>query len=175
MISVEENNRQLNWWRERLEESKDWNSLPKETRRRLLNTFKQCMRDLINLDITDKELIKLVQYTDIPTVFDAVISVIALSDVEKKDRRAILAYLTRVILNSEKGRLNVEPMWHKESPRPKRRGKVVTSEYARQFDPYNFKENMTCKFCGTKIRSNNVTGVCTKCQHRGRNGRESEH
>ena len=169
MILVEESNRQICWWRERLDKSKDWNSLPKESRKDLLNKFKQCIRDLICLDITDKELVKLVQLTDVPTVFDAVISVVALPEVEKKDRWAVLAYLTRVVLNSEKGKFNaVEPTWHREIKRRQRKGKIVTVEHAQRFNPYDFKNKILCKQCGKRINISNATGVCTKCQRKGR-------
>lgn len=167
--NIENSNNLIRWWREQLEGNVDWNSLPNASKKQLLIKLQRCVSALLDFHITKDELLRLVQLTDIPTVFDSCISMLALPDLNRKNKYQILAYLTRVVLNSQLGKFKQEPVWHKETPSKKKKGKIATLEYAQRHDPYNFKQRF-CKFCGGKINSNNATGVCTSCQKKGRNG-----
>jgi hypothetical protein len=167
MSDIEDSTNLISFWRERLENSADWNSLPRETRKKLLFDFQRGIKALADLDVSQEELLQLIQLTDVPTVFDAVISMIAAPNFDKNKYRA-LAYLKQIVLNSEKGRISTRT-YHIPPPNPKRKGKIADINYVRQYNPYDFK-SQKCKFCGNKINSSNTTGVCTKCQQKGRNG-----
>ena len=167
-VSIEDNNNLIGWWRKQLEGNNDWNSLPNETKRQLLLKLQQCVSALLQVYITKEEILKLIQLTDITTVFSSCVSMLALPDLEHKNKHQILAYLTRVILNSEIAKIKVDPIWQSPLQPEKKKGKIATLEYAKKYDPYNFKP--TCKVCGSHININNTTGVCSKCQKKGRNG-----
>jgi len=176
MVSnIEEGVGLIRWWRDKLEGNEDWNSLPKASREKLLINLQRGVSALTSIHVTKKELLHLIQLTDVPTVFEACISMAALPDLDSKDKHQALAYLTRIVLNSELGKFKKEPTWHREPPKRKRNGEIASLEYAQKYNPYNFKR-FKCKVCGARIRSDNVTGVCTKCQHNGvKDGREIEH
>ena len=170
MHSIDDSDKLISWWREQLEGSNDWNSLPNETKKIYLLKLQRCVSALLDVFITKNEILKLVQYTDIITVFESCISTLALPDLERKNKHQILAYITRVILNSELAKSRRDPTWHVHTPTKKRKGRVATSDYAKKYNPYNFKPLPTCKICSKRIRIDNVTGVCTDCQKKGRNG-----
>ena len=166
--TIDDSNNLIRWWREQLEGCEDWNSLPIATRKQLLVKLQRCVSALIHLHIDKEELLKLIQLTDIPTVFDALISMLALPDLERKNKYQALAYLTRVVLNSELGKLKSKPVWHTAPPSRKKKGKIATLDYAKKFDPYQMYR--FCKECSSKIRIDNATGICSDCQKKGRNG-----
>lgn len=167
-VNIDDSNNLIGWWREQLEGSSDWNSLPNETKRQLLVKLQMCVSALLQVYISKEEILKLVQLTDITTVFASCISMLALPDLERKNKHQVLAYLTRVILNSEIAKIKKDPVWHVPPPPKKKKGKIATLEYAKRYDPYNFKP--VCSVCKHHIRVDNITGVCSKCQKKGRNG-----
>ena len=165
---IEDSNNLISWWRKQLEETTSWNSLPNEGKKDLLLKLQRCVNALLHVYVTKEELLKLVQLTDVITVFESCISMLALPDLERKNKHQVLAYLTRVVLNSELAKIRKDPTWHVHLPTKKRKGKIATLDYAKKFNPYNFKSH--CKVCGNRIRIDNATGVCSKCQKKGRNG-----
>lgn len=165
MTNIEDSDKTLSWYRKRLETTEDWNSLPERTKKDLLSKLQQSISALLHFYIGKEELLKLVQLTDIQTVFDACITVLAaLPDFEHKNRRQVLAYLTKVVVSTELAQNRQDPEWHNPPPAKRKRGKIATLEFADKYDPYNFKRAPTCKNCGKRIRIDNVTGVCTDCQ-----------
>lgn len=172
MVNIDDSSNLIKWWRNQLEGTQDWNALPKESRKQLLIKLQRCVNALLDVHVTKDEILRLIQLTDVVTVFESCISMLALVDLNKKNKFQIMAYLTRVVLNSELGKFKKEPIWHKGAPLKVRKGKIATLEYARKYDPYNFKVRFC--LCGKRIRSDNATGVCTKCQKNGRNGNQSE-
>jgi len=174
MVNIDDSDKLIRWWREQLEGNQDWNSLPNESKKQLLLKLQRCVSALLNFHITKEELLKLVQLTDIVTVFESCISMLALTDLDRKNKYQMLAYLTRVVLNSELGKFKKEPIWHREPPTKKRKGNIATLEYAKKYDPFNFKHRY-CSLCGGRIRKDNSTSVCSKCQGNGRNGNSIEH
>lgn len=174
MVDINDSNGLIRWWKSQLEGSQGWNSLPNESKKQLLAKLQRCIIALLDVHITKEEILRLVQLTDIGTVFESCISMLALPDLDRKNKHQLLAYLTRVVLNSELGKFKKEPNWHTEPPPKKKKGKIATLDYAKKYDPYNFKRKH-CSKCGGKIKIDNVTGVCTKCQRNGKNGHQSEH
>jgi hypothetical protein len=165
---IDDSNNLISWWRKQLEGTESWNSLPNEAKNQLLLKLQRCISALLHVYITKEEILKLVQLTDIITVFESCISMLALPDLERKNKHQILAYLTRVVLNSELAKIKKDPTWHVHPPAKKRKGKIATIQYAQKFNPYNFKSH--CKVCGNNIRKDNATSICSKCQKKGRNG-----
>lgn len=176
MDQLEDSNGSISFWRERLEQYGEWNSMPKETRKRLLKDLQRAIIALARAHLTEKEILNFLTLTDVPTVFDAVITTAMLPDLESKNSFELKAYMAGVIKNAEKARLAPKPKVHKhvEPKRKKKRGKPVTIEYLKEYNPYNFKKHY-CKICKNRIRSDNVTGICTKCQKSGKNGDSSEY
>jgi len=168
--NIEDSDKLIRWWRGQLEGNQDWNSLPKESKKQLLIKLQRCVSALLHLHVSKDEILRLIQLTDVPTVFEACISMLALPDLERKDKYQALAYLTRVVLNTELARFKQDPTWHREPPKKRKKGKIATLDYAQKYDPFNFKKPPACRFCGKQIRIDNVTGVCTSCQKKGRNG-----
>jgi len=175
MVDINDSDKLIRWWKSQLEGSQDWNSLPEASKKQLLVKLQRCINALLDVHVTREELLRLVQLTDIITVFESCISMLALTDLHKKNKHQILAYLTRVVLNSELGKFKRDPIWQVAlPPKKKKKGKIATLDYAKKYDPYNFKIRF-CKICGGRIRVDNKLGVCTKCQKNGRNGNQSEH
>lgn len=170
MVSIEDSDGLLRFWREQLEGNTDWNSLPNATKKQLLFKLQRCISALLNVYIGKEEILKLIQLTDVPTVFEACLSMLAWADLENKNKHQVLAYLTKVVVNKEIAKIRRDPAWHKPEKRKKRKGKIATIDYARKYDPFNFKKPNVCKLCGNRIRIDNLTGVCSKCQKKGRNG-----
>lgn len=169
MTNIEDSNKLISWWHKRLACDENWNSLPKASKKQLLVKLQSAINALLDFHITQEELAKLVKLTDIVTVFESCVSVLAFQDLHKMNRYQVLSYLTRVVLNSELAKFRKNPVWHSEPKKRKKRGRVATLEYAKKYDPYNFKKRH-CSLCGKRIRIDNVTGICTSCQKKGRNG-----
>lgn len=168
MTNLEDSNKLISWWRNQLACDENWNSLPNASKKQLLVKLQRAVNALLDFHITKEELARLVQLTDIVTVFESCISVLSLQDLHKKNRYQLLAYLTKVVLNSELGKFRKDPVWHSEPPKRKKKGRIATLEYAQKYDPYNFKKRHC--ICGKRIRIDNITGICTACQKKGRNG-----
>jgi hypothetical protein len=175
MVSIEDSSGNISFWVDKLNQYPDWNLLSKEARKRLLKDLQRCVDALLYLHVSESEILNLIQLTDVSTVLQACISMLALPDLERKDKYQALAYLKRIVLNSEIAKLREPPVWHSEPHQRGRKGNIADLAYAKRHRPFNVKGRKSCTVCGSALRIDNITGVCTKCQEKGRNGSKSEH
>lgn len=146
-----------------MKDSDDWNSLRPSARKELLKKLQQCSVDLGNFTITEKQLMDMVEATDVPTVFDAILEVWSLADKTTSNNKSLLAYFTRVVKNSVKVQRAVHRKSYREPVRRKRsKGNPASVEDVLKFDPLNFKR---CSMCGERLRVNSTADICTKCKN----------
>ena len=121
------------WW-ELVKTNDDWNSLPIDTKKQIARKVKLCFIDLNNLEIAEEDILALVEQTDVPTVFDAILRVWVLPTKNKRSKDAILSYLKTVVVNSweEKHLIKFETIWHKETPRKEKI--PISVEALRKYD-----------------------------------------
>lgn len=177
MASIEDNAQNRTWWYKQLKNmSQDWNSMLIEERSELVTKLQQAILDLTTLNIPRNDLKELIIANDVPTVWDAVLALQDLTDRNKKTHWELLAYLKKTITG----------MWKDQYPSRKRswqlpptkddvkkRAPPASWECVDRNDPSNFNKHY-CQFCRRKIRSNNRTGICIKCQKKG-HGKNSEY
>lgn len=174
-MNIEDNSGNISFWTDRISKYPDWNLLPKETRKKVLKDIQRCADALLCLHITETEVLKLIQLTDVSTVLQACLSMLTLPELERKNKYQALAYLTKIVVNSELAKLKEPIVWHSDPVKRGRKGKIADLAYVRRYHPYNFKGRRFCRFCGKSLRIDNATGTCTDCQAKGRNGSEGEH
>lgn len=150
----------MSWWRDQLNQSGDWKSLPNETRKLLIIRLQQFVLEFTRLGISQEELLELVKWTDITTVFDAMITM--MQNTEGMNKYQALTYLKKVVLETQKFNKQKEPDWQKPEKEKKRTGRKVTAGYLERINPYNFKSRRRfCKVCKKPLREENRTGLCT--------------
>ena len=179
MFSIEDNNRNLTWWWNQLSLSEDWNSMPVEMRQDLIKKLRQCILDLCDLNITNNEVLELIGLTDPPTVWDAILALGKLPERTKRNHWELLAYLKACVISMWQEQHPTKPVvWQKKPSEDKRdnpveirKSKLADATTIARNDPNNFKRRYCA--CGKKLRSDNVTGVCTRCQKNG--NYKSEH
>jgi len=168
MSDIEDNARNLTWWWNQLDLSKDWNSLPKGMRDDLLKKLNRVFIEIAEFNISKKELLDLIILTDPPTVWDAMLSLRGLPNIKRKNHWEVLAYLNKIVINTWKQKHPlVKPTWQ-PAPVAQKPIKVASDKIVKMWNPLDFKRRR-CG-CGSLLRSDNNTGLCRTCQ-RQRNGK----
>jgi len=139
-MSYEENSGNLNWWWDQLNLTEDWNSMPREARKRLVKKLHRCMIDLIELNVSEQEIQSLIKLTDPPTVWDAILIVLSQPEGAKKwNKYQLLKYLRKTALSLWQNKHpTVQPKWQK-IPSPEKKKKPVSWKTVDKYDPMNFK------------------------------------
>jgi len=161
------------FWLSKVARTDDWNSLPKETRKRSLKIIQLCLTDYCHVFIPEEELNELAEFGGSIVLVDAVLDLYA-SYNKIYNQYQLRRWLRTRIVNSIKEKLHYVPRQYKVIKPKKQKKSAASYEDLKQYSIYTLDSK--CSVCGKKINSNNVTGICTKCQRKPkgeRNGRES--
>jgi RNase P subunit RPR2 len=172
MSDIEDNARSLTWWWEQLNLSEDWNSLTRGMRKDLLKKLQRTFIDVAEFHVSQDEILDLIRLTDPPTVWDAMLALRGLPDKKNKSHRQILAYLSKVVINTWKQQHPIDESTWQPSPKPEKRRKLASLKTIEKWDSTNFKRTH-CDGCGKLLYDGEIS-LCKTCQ-RQRNGKDIEH
>ena len=171
MSDIEDNACNLTWWWEQLNLGDDWNSMPRDMRKILIKKLHRAFIDIVEFNISEKDIQNLIRLTDPPTVWDALLSLTKLP--KNRSKWEVLAYLKAVVINTWKAQHQIEkPTWQQPLKERKKR-KPASLEHIEKWSSMNFKFRH-CDGCGKLLRGDNGAGLCRTCQ-RQRNGKEREY
>jgi len=139
---LSEKNNNLTWWWKQLRLSEDWNSMPVSMRQDLVKKLKRGIHHILDVDIPKEDLIELIKMTDLPTVWDAVISTCALSPKERDNRFRLWKYVKTTALNIWRTNHPSRQRSWQSSPEndKKRKSKPVSWKKVEANDSNNFKK-----------------------------------
>jgi hypothetical protein len=174
MVDIDDQNKRILRWTNKIELGGEWNDMSVPERKALLIRFKRCALEILDLNISEKELLSLVIDTDQETLWEAIVNLNSWFPVEGREQKT---YQLLGLL-----RKGVYKVWEEKHPilatfqpkdiiRAKENPKLASDEEIKRCNPVNLL-GKHCK-CGNRLQKNNVTGLCTACQRRG-NG-YSEH
>jgi hypothetical protein len=136
-LSEKDNN--LEWWWNQLKGCKDWNSLPESMRKDLVAKVQRGINHLLDLSITRDDITELIKLTDLPTVWDAIVSTCSLSKEDRGNRYQLLKYLRTTAINMWQSQHPIrEQVFAKRPPveeNIKRKGKPVSWEIIEESEP----------------------------------------
>jgi len=155
-MSYEESSGNLNWWWNQLNLTEGWDSMPKEMRKSLVKKLHRCMIDLIELNVSEQEIQSLIKLTDPPTVWDAILAILAQPEGAKNwNKYQLLKYLRKTAISLWQNKHpTVQPKWQKIPP-PEKKKKPASWKTVDKYDPMNFKAKREVALVGrpTKITS----------------------
>ena len=162
-MNIEDNEKNLTWWWEKLELSQDWNTMPIGMRKDLVKKLRAAFIDLAEVNITETDITQLIVLTDIATVWDSLLSLVKMPK-ENKTRWGILAYLKTIVINKWKEKHMPTGM---KQPPPEfikvKKKERASLEVVNKYNPLNFKRR--CSVCRGVIRKDNTSGICRTCGH----------
>lgn len=133
----------IEWWISRIGEDDNWNSMPIETKKKLLFKLKQCIAHFNEIGVSNDDLMELLdKCNSISMVYDAILSSWAWPDNWKQNKFQYMNNLKREIVKFCKESAGLKPKnVFKESQRPKAKGKKIDVDFVKQHDPFDFAGN----------------------------------
>jgi len=177
VATLDENNQSRSWWYNQLNLSDDWNSMPLAERTILSKKLQRALLDLTQLNMTQKEMDDLLIKFDQSTVWDAILALDNLAGKEGKTRWELLAYLKKTADGMWKAQHPSRQItWQRKDKEPVNKKERLPADWenVERNDPTKFNKKF-CRVCKRKLRVNNTTGVCSKCQSHGNGKDDSEH
>ena len=151
----------FDWCWNLLTSTDDWASLPLSARKKLVKNLKICVSSLTEAQVSEAELLKLIEVTDIPTVFDAILTLwVNFNRENPPNSIQVLSYLRKVVMNSWKAKRTLPTSFHKE-PKARKKTAIATDDFIEAHHPLNYR---VCKSCGTMLRLDSQSDYCSKCK-----------
>lgn len=182
----------IGWWWERINIDKHWRDMSEAEQVAVVKNIRGAAKELLGIELDKSETATMIKATSVIQVFDAILKSLILSNQSNKE--ALKKYVKTIIINEFKDSRKVRITYHKEIRDPHRStGPSVSLETVRRYDPFNRRvcsdcglpllpdetdicrycrekrvTGSSCQYCGRKLQKNNQTGICTKCQSKGR-------